>query len=45
MIDESVDMTQAGMRDYIGSVKIPLSEVVTKGVVAGTYAVIDENRK
>ena len=38
-------MTQAGMRDYIGSVKIPLSEVVTKGVVAGTYAVIDENRK
>jgi len=33
------------MRDYIGSVKISLSEVVTKSVVAGTYAVMDENRR
>jgi hypothetical protein len=33
------------MRDYIGSVKIPLSEVMTKSVVAGTYAVMDENRR
>ena len=45
LIDESVDMTEPGMRDYIGSVRIPLREVVTKTVVAGDFAVMDENRR
>jgi hypothetical protein len=45
LIDESVDMTEPGMRDYIGSVRIPLREVVTKTVCAGDFAVMDENRR
>jgi hypothetical protein len=45
LIDESVDVTQTGMRDYIGSVRIPLKEVIIKGVVQGTFTVIDENRR
>jgi hypothetical protein len=31
LIDESVDMTISGSRDYIGSVRIPLREVLEKG--------------
>ena len=31
-------------RDYIGSVRIPLKEAVTKGLVHGTFALMDENR-
>lgn len=45
LIDESVDMTVSGMRDYIGSVRIPLREVIIKGVISGTFAVIDEQRR
>lgn len=45
LIDESVDMTIQGMRDYIGSVRIPLREVIIKGAVNGTFSVLDENRK
>jgi len=45
LIDESVDMEQAGQRDYIGSVRIPLREVVIKGSVQGQFTVIDENRR
>ena len=42
LIDESVDMTVSEMRDYIGSVRIPLREVIIKGSISGTFAVIDE---
>ena len=45
LIDESVDMTVSGMRDYIGSVRIPLREVLVKGNISGTFAVIDEQRR
>lgn len=45
LIDEAVDLTQTGMRDYIGSVRIPLKEVIIKGVISGTFTVIDENRR
>ena len=45
LIDESVDMTVSGMRDYIGSVRIPLREVIIKGTISGTFAVIDEQRR
>lgn len=44
MIDESVDLTLGGVRDYIGSVRIPLRDVIIKGSVEGKFAVIDENR-
>lgn len=44
VIDESVDMTMPENRDYIGSVRIPLKEAVTKGLVHGTFALMDENR-
>ena len=30
LIDESVDMTRPGSRDYIGTARIPLHEVITK---------------
>lgn len=42
IIDESIDMTVSGSRDYIGSVRIPLREIVVKGAISGTFAVIDE---
>lgn len=45
LIDESVDMTVSGMRDYIGSVRIPLREVIIKGSISGSFAVIDEQRR
>jgi hypothetical protein len=45
LIDESVDMTMKGQRDYIGSVRIPLREVVIKGAIKGQFTIIDENRK
>jgi hypothetical protein len=38
-------MTVSGMRDYIGSVRIPLREVIIKGTISGTFAVIDEQRR
>lgn len=38
-------MTVSGMRDYIGSVRIPLREVIIKGAISGTFAVIDEQRR
>ena len=44
LIDESVDMTMPSNRDYIGSVRIPLREAVTKGSISGTFALMDENR-
>lgn len=43
LIDESVDMTATGARDYIGSVRIPLKEVLTKGSVESAFNVVDEN--
>lgn len=38
-------MTMKGQRDYIGSVRIPLREVVIKGAIKGQFTIIDENRK
>lgn len=38
-------MTVAGMRDYIGSVRIPLRKLMTTGSIAETFAVVDENRR
>ncbi len=43
LIDESVDMTVAGTRDYIGSVRIPLKQVYQTGVIESTFNVVDEN--
>lgn len=37
-------MTLSGVRDYIGSVRIPLREVMIKGSIEGRFAVMDENR-
>lgn len=37
-------MMLGGVRDYIGSVRVPLREVIIKGSVEGTFAVMDENR-
>ena len=45
LIDESVDVTINGQRDYIGSVRIPLREVLLKGCLQGEFSVYDENRR
>lgn len=45
LIDESVDMTQKNTRDYIGTVRIPLREVILKKSVIASFQVLDENRK
>ena len=45
LIDESVDMTILGQRDYIGSARIPLREVLLKGSITGDFNVYDENRR
>jgi hypothetical protein len=37
-------MMLGGARDYIGSVRIPLREVMIKGSIEGRFAVMDENR-
>ena len=44
LIDEAVDISKPGARDYIGSSRIPLREAFVKGTVEGTFPVIDENR-
>jgi len=44
VIDESVDMTVLENSEYLGSVRIPLKVAVTKGLVHGTFALMDENR-
>jgi len=43
LIDESVDLAQAGAKDYIGSVRIPLREVMLNEEVADNFPVRDEN--
>lgn len=45
LIDESVDMTQKNTRDYIGTVRIPLRDVILKKSINATFQVLDENRK
>ena len=42
LIDESVDMTQVGQKDYIGSVRIPLREVMMQDEFADCFPVKDE---
>jgi hypothetical protein len=37
-------MTLPGMRDYIGSVRIPLKDLVIKQAIEGKFTVLDENR-
>lgn len=45
LIDESVDMTSPNSRDYIGTVRIPLRDVILKQKIHATFQVLDENRK
>ena len=40
-VDEAVDFTQK-LRDFIGSVRIPLAQVLDKGNFTGKVPVIDE---
>lgn len=42
IIDESVDYTVPGAKDFIGSVRISLSDALRKGSVSGVYPVLDE---
>lgn len=44
LIDEGVDYTDANLRDYIGSVRIPLRDLLVKGALAGVFPVQDESR-
>jgi len=44
LIDEGVDYTDANLRDYIGSVRIPLRDLLLKGSLAGVFPVQDESR-
>jgi hypothetical protein len=41
-IDESVEMNQEGARDYIGSARIPLQNLLTRGEISGDLEVRDE---
>ena len=43
MIDESVDLANVGAKDYIGSVRIPLREVMINEELADNFPVKDEN--
>jgi len=38
-------MTQTNTRDYIGTVRIPLRDVILKKSVIASFQVLDENRK
>lgn len=40
-IDEGVDISKVGSKDYIGSVRIPLREASNKGSLEGSYPVMD----
>src|SRR4051812_39250476 len=44
LIDESVDITQPNAKDYIGSVRIPLREVMLNEEVADNFPIYDDNR-
>lgn len=44
LIDESVDITQQGKRDYIGTAMVPLHEVAINHPIQGNFDVQDENR-
>lgn len=41
-IDESVEMDQAGVKDYIGSARIPLSELLVKKSLQAEYPITDQ---
>ena len=42
-IDESVEMTASGARDYIGSARIPLKNLLTQGSLEGDVEIRDEH--
>jgi len=42
-IDESVEMTQDGARDYIGSARIPLQNLLSRGELVGDVEIRDEH--
>ena len=42
LIDESVDITVPGARDFIGSVRISLLEVMRKQSLSNSFPVVDE---
>ena len=42
-IDESVEMHQEGARDYIGSARIPLQNLLSKGELSGDVEIRDEH--
>ena len=42
-IDESVEMTQTGSRDYIGSARIPLQNLLSKKELNGMVEIRDEH--
>lgn len=41
-IDDSVDISQVSMRDYIGSARIPLRDLLRQKHISGTYPIIDD---
>lgn len=43
-MDEAVDIEQPGVRDYIGSARIPLREAYIKGSMTGKFALLDDER-
>ena len=42
-IDESVEMAAAGARDYIGSARIPLKNLMSQGSLEGDVEIRDEH--
>ena len=42
-IDDSADMAASGTRDYIGSARIPLKELMTRGTMEGDVQIRDEH--
>jgi len=43
LIDESVDITQPNAKDYIGSVRVPLRELMINEEFADNFPIKDEN--
>ena len=44
LIDESVDISQPNAKDYIGSVRIPLRELMLNEEISDNFPVFDDNR-
>ena len=41
-MDDAVDLTNAGARDYIGKAKIPLNSLSETASIHGEFAIFDE---